>query len=142
MMSNDIKTYSVQKSARELDSVINNMMWGNLESAKDPNTPEVIDEKAIPFATDKPLPQDMNVVSGTHLSDINRLQLELKATQIGAKSQMWIYGADAAILGLELKDVFPKERVNARRTAINFDSDPFVCYGNVSHNLASNAKTS
>ena len=65
---------------------------------------ECIDANCVPYIQDEPLPQDMNVINGRHLGDINKVYLELKAAKMGAKSLKWIYGADAAMLGLEKKN--------------------------------------
>ncbi len=58
---------------------------------------------SLPYTEELPFPEDMNVVNGKHLGDINKIHLELKAGAIGAKSLKWIYGADAALAGLEVK---------------------------------------
>lgn len=78
---------------------------------------DCIKNNRVPYIQENPLPQDMNIVNGKHLGDINKIQLELKAAQIGAKSLKWIYGADAAFMGLELKD--------------GTDSNPVVAFANV-----------
>ena len=62
---------------------------------------ECIKNNTVPYVQEKPLPQDVNVVNGQHLGDINKVYLELKAAAMGAKSLKWIYGADAAFVGLK-----------------------------------------
>ena len=81
---------------------------------------DCISKGTVPYVQEKPLPQDMNVVNGRHFGDINKISLELKASQIGAKSLKWIYKADADCIGLELKD--------------GIDSSPLVVYANVNRN--------
>lgn len=65
---------------------------------------ENIENETLPYFNEKPLPQDINVVNGKHFGDLNRNLLELKASCIGAESLKWIYGSDATLLGLELKE--------------------------------------
>ena len=65
---------------------------------------ECIENCSVPYVQDLPLPQDMNVINGRHLGDINKVLLELKAGSAGAKSLRWINGADASFMELELKD--------------------------------------
>lgn len=70
---------------------------------------DCIKNNRVPYTQEKPLPQDVNVVNGHHLGDINKIYLELKAASIGAKSLKWIYGADAALIGLKKNpDVNPE----------------------------------
>lgn len=64
---------------------------------------DCIEKDNVPYLQESPFPQDMNVVNGRHFGDINKIQLELKASQIGAKSLKWIYKADADFIGLKLK---------------------------------------
>lgn len=78
---------------------------------------DCIKNNRVPYIQENPLPQDMNIVNGKHLGDINKIQLELKAAHIGAKSLKWIYGADAAFIGLELKD--------------DIDTNPVVAFANI-----------
>lgn len=109
MISEDVKTYESQANVDEVPGRIQRQVEENIAAG------------IVPFANDNPLPQDMNIVTGKHLSDVNRLQLQLKASQIGATSLKWIYGADAAFFGLHLKDTNPTEKVKARKENINFD---------------------
>lgn len=81
---------------------------------------DCISRGAVPYVEEKPLPQDMNVVNGRHFGDINKILLELKASQIGAKSLKWIYKADADFIGLELKG--------------GIDSSSIDVYANVNRN--------
>ena len=62
-----------------------------------------IKNDTLPYINNLPFPEDMNIVNGKHLGDINKIHLELKAASIGAKSLKWIYSADAAMAGLEIK---------------------------------------
>lgn len=91
MSGTDIQTYSSTILKDDLYRNINALISQNLI------------EKTFPFFNAIPLPQDVNIVNGRHLGDINKIELELKAALIGAKSLKWIYGADAALIGLELK---------------------------------------
>lgn len=91
MSGTDIQTYSSTILKDDLYRNINALISQNLI------------EKIFPFFNVIPLPQDVNIVNGRHLGDINKIELELKAALIGAKSLKWIYGADAALIGLELK---------------------------------------
>lgn len=82
-----------------------------------------IENKSIPFIKDRPFPQDMNIVSGTHLESINKLQLELKAALIGAKNLKWIYAQDAVSMGLELKNQNE-----------NIDTSPIIAFRQIARN--------
>lgn len=128
VMLEDLKTYSLSVTAQDIKDYTGNLMQENIAA------------DSIPYLNDNPPPPDMNIVTGRHLTDINRAQLELKAAEIGAKSLKWIYGADAALMGLQLKDGIPKEKVAARQKDMMFDSNPIICYANVQRNLADNAK--
>lgn len=74
-----------------------------------------LSDNTLPYVSNKPLPQDVNVVNGRHLGDINKITLELKAASIGSKSLKWIYAADAEFMNLELKK----------------DQTPLICYANI-----------
>ncbi len=78
---------------------------------------DCIKKGTVPYLNETPLVQDMNVVSGHHFGDINKIRLELKASQINAKSLKWIYKADADFMGLKLKD--------------GIDTSPLIVYGNI-----------
>ncbi len=90
-LNSEIKTYPIQVMLGDIYKEINRLMKENIKDG------------AVPYVKETPLPQNMNIVSGYHLGDINKVLLELKASKIGAKSLKWIFGADAAFLGLELK---------------------------------------
>lgn len=102
-MKNEIKTYPVEALTDSIHNEINNLMR------------DCIKNNRVPYIQSKPLPQDVNVVNGHHLGDINKIYLELKAASIGSKSLKWIYGADAALIGLEKKA----------------DAEPLMITGNV-----------
>ncbi len=123
-----IKTFATGVSMKDIYKNINALALQN------------IDAGTLPYLKDmnaeNPLPQDMNVVNGKHLGDINKIQLELKAAKIGAKSLKWIYGADAAILGLELKSSNPRELRDAMKDNPNFDTEPVIGYANTRRNVA------
>ncbi len=102
-MKNEIKTYPVEALTDSIHNEINNLMR------------DCIKNNRIPYIQSKPLPQDVNVVNGHHLGDINKVYLELKAASIGSESLKWIYGADAALIGLEKKS----------------DAEPLMITGNV-----------
>ncbi len=85
---------------------------------------DCIEKDCVPYFNDNPLPQDMNVINGRHFGDINKILLELKAYQIGARSLKWIYKADADFLGLELKE--------------NFNTTPLIVYANINRDGVNN----
>lgn len=108
-----IRTYALIVSAWDIYKNVNNLMAKNIRNG------------TVPYFEEKPLPQDMNVVNGRHSGDINKILIELKAAKIGVKSLRWIYGADAALLGLVLKS----DSANPE-----FDSEPLVCFANMKGN--------
>lgn len=69
----------------------------------------------LPFATEEPLPRDMNMASGASLLDFNKSRVELLAAKAGLSTTRWIFEADAKELGLE-----PSER-----------AEPFLVYAAV-----------
>lgn len=91
-LKTEIKTYPVEALTDSIHNEINILMK------------DCIKNNTVPYIQDKPLPQDVNIVNGRHMGDINKIYLELKAASIGASSLKWIYGADAALIGLERKD--------------------------------------
>lgn len=123
----EIKTYALHVMVKDIYKEINSLML------------DCIENDTVPYVQDKPLPQDMNIVNGRHLGDINKIQLELKASQIGAKSLKWIYGADAALLGLELKNKqnSPEEFQKSKDASPNFNTEPIIGLANVRRNTAS-----
>ena len=90
-MASGIRTYPASEASRDIWKSINSLTQRN------------ISEGSLPYLQDNPLPQDMNLVNGSHLSDIGRIELELAGSLAGAKSLEWVFGADAEIIGLELK---------------------------------------
>ena len=102
-MKNEIKTYPVEALTDSIHNEINILMRDCIKSNR------------VPYIQSKPLPQDVNVVNGHHLGDINKVYLELKAASMGAESLKWIFGADAAFIGLEKKS----------------DAEPLMITGNV-----------
>ena len=125
LQNTEIKTYAYNVLLEDIYRGINSLASENVKN----NT--------IPYVKDNPLPQDMNIVNGHHLADINKVQLELKAAKIGAKSLKWIYGADAALLGLELKskENSPAEFQKAKENSKGYDSDPIIVLANVKRDL-------
>ncbi len=125
----EIKTYAYNVLLDDIYREINSLVAENVKN------------DTVPYVKDNPLPQDMNIVNGRHLADINKVQLELKAAKIGAKSLKWIYGADAALLGLELKskENSPAEFQKARENSKSYDSDPIIALANVKRDLAGSA---
>lgn len=91
-LKTEIKTYPVEVLTDSIHNEINILMK------------DCIKNNTVPYIQDKPLPQDVNIVNGRHMGDINKVYLELKAASIGASSLKWIYGADAALIGLEKKE--------------------------------------
>ncbi len=126
LQNTEIKTYAYNVLLEDIYREINSLASENVRN----NT--------IPYVKDNPLPQDMNIVNGHHLADINKVQLELKAAKIGAKSLKWIYGADAALLGLELKskENSPVEFRKAKKNSKGYDSDPIIVLANVRRELS------
>lgn len=108
-----IKTYSLKIAAMDIYKTVNSLMAENIRNG------------TVPYFMKNPLPQDINIVNGRHSGDINKILIELKAAKIGAKSLRWIYGADASLLGLELK---------ANGTNPNFDTKPLICFANIKKN--------
>ena len=111
----NIKTVSVEEAAGNIYKDINELTLQNIEAG------------TLPFLrdmnTENPLPQDMNMATeGGHFGDINKILLELKAAKTGAKSLKWISGANAGVLGLELKD------------GKNNDSKPIMAFANLRRN--------
>lgn len=90
-MTGNENVYSVSDVKSFLTNEINSMMK------------DCIAQNSIPYFKEKPFPQDMNIITGKHLADINKVQLDLKAGQIHADSLKWIYGKDACDAGLKLK---------------------------------------
>ena len=125
----EIKTYAYNVLLDDIYREINSLVAENVKN------------DTVPYVKDNPLPQDMNIVNGRHLADINKVQLELKAAKIGAKSLKWIYGADAALLGLELKskENSPAEFQKAKENSKSYDSDPIIALANVKRDLAGSA---
>ncbi len=102
-LNTDIKVFPLNSIADTVYQEINEMML------------YCIINDRVPYVQDLPLPQDINIINGQHLYDINKIRLELKAAQLGAKSRKWIYGADASYIGLELKPHL---------------SEPLICFAN------------
>lgn len=112
-LNSEIRTYSKQVMLGDIYKEVNSLMKENIKGG------------TVPYVRETPLPQNTNIMSGHHLGDINKILLELKASKIGAKSLKWIFGADAAFLGLELKT---KENpiiafANTRRDCQNITDD-------------------
>lgn len=117
MRYEEIKTYAVNASADGIDpsyKEINSLIRENLLHG------------TLPFLRDKPFPPDMNVITGRATADINSEKILLKASSIGAASTMWIYGADAEYLGLELKSSNPAEFREAVKKNPDFNCRPIV----------------
>lgn len=91
-LKTDIKTYPIEALTDSIHNEINVLMLDCIKNGR------------VPYVQDKPLPQDVNIVNGRHMGDINKIHLELKAASMNAKSLKWIYGADAALIGLEKKE--------------------------------------
>jgi len=125
-MDSDIKTYSLGVMSSDIYENITSLAIANVKQG------------TLPYVKSLPLPQDMNIVNGRHLGDINKIQLELKAAKIGAKSLKWIYGADAELLQLELKDTDPVEFQAASQQVSkgNFDCEPVVVLANTRRNIS------
>ena len=117
MRYKEIKTYAVNVSIDGIDpnyKEINSLIKENLSQG------------TLPFFSEKPLPPDMNVITGRATPDINSEKILLKASSIGAASTMWIYGADAEYLGFELKSSNPTEFREAVKKNPDFNCRPIV----------------
>ena len=114
MRYEDITTYAVNRNFDSNYREINSLIKENLKN----NT--------MPVLSGKTFPPDMNVITGKTRMDINKEKIALKAASIGATSTMWIYGADAAQLGLELKAKNPFEYQKAVKQNPNFNCRPVV----------------
>jgi hypothetical protein len=58
----------------------------------------------FPFSRDAPLPENTSLITGIHRYDLNAQRLELHAASIGVDRTLWIFAADADILGLEVRN--------------------------------------
>lgn len=114
MRYENITTYAVNRDFDSNYKEINSLIRENLKN----NT--------MPVISDKTFPPDMNVITGKTRMDINKEKIALKAASIGATSTMWIYGADAAQLGLELKAKNPVEYQKAVKQNPNYNCRPVV----------------
>jgi hypothetical protein len=59
---------------------------------------------SFPFSREAPLPENTNLVTGDRRYDLNAQCLELHAASTGIDRTLWLFAADAEILGLELRD--------------------------------------
>ena len=125
----EIKTYALRVCEKDIYEEINSLMIDNFKN------------RTIPYLQNEPLPQDMNIVNGRHLADINKIQLELKAAQIGAKSLKWIYGADAVLMGLELKNPqnSPSDFQKAKQNSPSFNTEPVIGFASVRRDISKSA---
>lgn len=114
MRYENITTYAVNRDFDSNYKEINSLIRENLKN----NT--------MPVISDKTFPPDMNIITGKTRMDINKEKIALKAASIGATSTMWIYGADAAQLGLELKAKNPVEYQKAVKQNPNYNCRPVV----------------
>jgi|GEM_PF-2523006 hypothetical protein len=96
-----------------------------------------IESGTLPYYQEKSSPLDTNVINGRHFGDINQQKIELKAAAIGSKRNLWIYGADAQYLGLELKSANPTEFHAAKKANKNFNCKPVLVYANIREKLVS-----
>ena len=123
LYNTEIKTHALNYDTLNNYSEINNLIKQNLET----NT--------LPFNHNLPLPLDTNVITGNHFSDINKQKIELKVASIGSKRNLWIFGADAQYLGLELKSTIPSEYKAAKKINKNFNCEPVIVQANVRERL-------
>ncbi len=111
----DIITYNPMADMNFEYKEINSLIKQNLEN------------HTMPYNFSKPFPVNVNIVNGNSSNvDINFDKFELKARSIGAESTLWIYGADAEYLGLELKSCNPKEYAAAKSKNKNFNCKPLT----------------
>lgn len=121
-----IKTFALSVAAKDIYQTINLLTQDNIKA------------DTIPYLQDAPIPENMNIINGRKLGDINKITLETYAAKIGAKSTMFLFGADAEYLGLELKSSNQKEMNEARKENKNFSCDPIIVFANVQRNMAKN----
>lgn len=114
MRYENITTYAVNRDFDSNYKEINSLIRENLKN----NT--------MPVLSGKTFPPDMNIITGKTRMDINKEKIALKAASIGASSTMWIYGADAAQLGLELKAKNLVEYQKAVKQNPNYNCRPVV----------------
>ncbi len=117
MRHEEIKTYAINVGTDGIDmnyKEINSLIKENLFHG------------TLPFLSERIFPPDMNVITGKGTPDINLEKILLKAASIGSHSTMWIYGADAEYLGLELKSSSPTEYREAVKKNTNFNCRPVV----------------
>lgn len=114
MRYENITTYAVNWDFDSNHKEINSLIKENLKN----NT--------MPVISDKTFPPDMNVITGKTRMDINKEKIALKTASIEATSAMWIYGADAAQLGLELKAKNPAEYQKAVKQNQNYNCHPII----------------
>lgn len=111
----NITTYNPMADITSDYDEINELIKQNLET------------HTMPYNFEKPFPVNVNVISGKSANvDMNFDKLELKARSIGAENTMWIYGADAEYLGLELKTMRPAEYKAAKLKNKNFNCKPIT----------------
>lgn len=124
-MDDIILTHALNGTLQTNYQEINALIKHNLENG------------SLPYYADLPSPQDTNVINGRHFQDINQQKIELKAAAIGSKRNLWIYGTDAAYLGLELKSSQPKEFQAAKKEHPHFNCKPVLVYANIREKLVS-----
>lgn len=117
-----IKTFPLNYDELSHYKEINSLIKQNLEQG------------SLPFNNEIPLPLDTNIITGRHFGDINQQKIELKAASIGSRN-LWIFGADAQYLGLELKSVKPSEYQKAKKANKNFNCKPVVVQANIRERL-------
>jgi hypothetical protein len=58
----------------------------------------------FPFSGGEPPPENTNLITGNRPYDLNAQRIDLHAASAGISRSLWLFSADAEILGLELKD--------------------------------------
>jgi hypothetical protein len=78
--------------------------------------------RTMPYAREKPLPPNTDIVRNIHCNDINTQTIELKAASAGIERTAWVFGADAEFLGLTLRKP---------EAAGSFDPDPVLWFAHI-----------
>jgi hypothetical protein len=58
----------------------------------------------FPFFQEQPLPENMNLITGSRRYDLNCQRLELHAASVSADRTLWVFAADAEILNLQARE--------------------------------------
>lgn len=124
-----LKTYSPIDRSNEVFDNIAELAKSCIEKGKFPYTKEV------------PLAPNRDILSNHKLNSIQAIEMELHNSLIGNDSQDWIFGANAYLLGLELKEVNKTEYEKEKALNPDFDCKPIVAYAKTMQHTKSNQIT-